>query len=599
MPAFTLRKIYASLPRTTRGQPIIINGDPKGENLLYCNGSSVYIRNIQDPSICDVYSEHSKETTVAKYSPSRFYIASADKEGKVRVWDTVNKEHILKIEHNALGGPIKDLDWTMDSQKLCVVGEGREFFGRVFSFDSGNKVGEIVGHSKSINSVAIRQGRPMKIVTGSEDFTTVFYEGPPFKFKCTKSDHQNFVNCVRYSPDGEIFISGGSDGKLFVYDGNTSDLIGELGAPKAHAGGIYSISFSADSKKLLSVSGDKTAKIWNLDSKSVETEFVLGKDVTDMQVGCLWQGNTLISVSLSGYINYLDPSSPSHPSRVIKGHNKPVMAVAVNEDGSRLYTASSDGLIISWDTATSESEDFKGKGHSNQVADLVLDKDYLISVAMDDTVRFTPTASLEYSGQALKLDSQPRAVDSKNGIAVVACIHHVVVLEAPGRKLSALPVKFESLSISIRPGGAEVAIGSKTQIHIFSLRNGTLTETRSENAQEVMAIEYSPDGAWLAVGSKSKILIYNVDEWKEVVGGWGEQHTAKVTCLKWSPDSRRVVTGSIDSHIIVWEHGKFQGQKPSVKAHPLSHVNKLSWLDNHTVVTVGQDSNVKIWSLSE
>lgn len=50
----------------------------------------------------------------------------SDKEGKVRVWDTVNKEHILKIEHCALGGVIKDLDWTMDSQKLCVVGEGRE-----------------------------------------------------------------------------------------------------------------------------------------------------------------------------------------------------------------------------------------------------------------------------------------------------------------------------------------------------------------------------------------------------------------------------------------------------------------------------------------
>ena len=35
---------------------------------------------------------------VAKYSPSGFYIASGDKSGKVRIWDTVNKEHILKNE---------------------------------------------------------------------------------------------------------------------------------------------------------------------------------------------------------------------------------------------------------------------------------------------------------------------------------------------------------------------------------------------------------------------------------------------------------------------------------------------------------------------
>ena len=49
-----------------------------------------------------------------------------DKEGKVRIWDTVNKEHILKAEHAAMAGLIKDIDWTMDNQKLIVVGEGRE-----------------------------------------------------------------------------------------------------------------------------------------------------------------------------------------------------------------------------------------------------------------------------------------------------------------------------------------------------------------------------------------------------------------------------------------------------------------------------------------
>ncbi|KAK0058366.1 actin-interacting protein 1 [Biomphalaria pfeifferi] len=597
MSTFTLKSTYASLPRTTRGQPIVINGDPKGENFLYCNGSNVFIRNIKDTSVCDVYSEHAKETTVAKYSPSRFYIASGDKEGKVRVWDTVNKEHVLKIEHSALGGPIKDLDWTMDNQKLCVVGEGREVFGRAFTFDSGNSVGEITGHSKPINSVSIRQGRPMRIVTGSEDFTAVFYEGPPFKFKCTKADHQNFINCVRYSPDGEKFITGGADGKLFVYDGKSSDIIGELGAPKAHAGGIYSICFSPDGKKLLTVSGDKTAKIWNLDSNSVETEFILGNQVTDMQVGCLWQGDFILTVSLSGYINYLEPASPSQPKKVIKGHNKPIMAVTVN--GPQFYTASSDGLIISWEAATSHNDDFRGKGHTNQVTDMVQDGDYLISVAMDDTVRYTRSASLEYSNDTLKLDSQPRAVDSKNGIAVVACLHHLVVLQAPGRKLSTLPVKFEALSVSIRPGGTEVAVGSKTQLHIFELSNGTLKEVKTEESLEVTTVDYSPDGAWLALGSKNKVRLIQLDGWKDEIGGWGEQHTAKVTCVKWSPNSQRFVSAAIDSHIILWEFGKYKGQKPSVKAHPMSHVNKLAWLDNNTLVTAGQDSNVKLWNVSE
>jgi len=31
----------------------------------------------QNPAIADIYTEHSVQTTVAKYSPSGFYIASA------------------------------------------------------------------------------------------------------------------------------------------------------------------------------------------------------------------------------------------------------------------------------------------------------------------------------------------------------------------------------------------------------------------------------------------------------------------------------------------------------------------------------------------
>ena len=47
----------------------------------------------------------------------RFYIASADKSGKVRIWDTVNKEHILKNEFQPISGPIKDLAWSSDNQR--------------------------------------------------------------------------------------------------------------------------------------------------------------------------------------------------------------------------------------------------------------------------------------------------------------------------------------------------------------------------------------------------------------------------------------------------------------------------------------------------
>jgi len=46
----------------------------------------------------------------------------------------VNKEHILKNEFHPFGGPIKDISWSPDNQRMVVVGEGRERYIESFSF---------------------------------------------------------------------------------------------------------------------------------------------------------------------------------------------------------------------------------------------------------------------------------------------------------------------------------------------------------------------------------------------------------------------------------------------------------------------------------
>ena len=87
-------------------------------------------------------------------------------------------------------------------------------FGHVFSADAGNSVGEISGMTKAINSVDFKSTRPFRAITGSEDNAVSFFEGPPFKWKTTMSEHEKFVHVVRYSPDGEKFASGAADGRV-------------------------------------------------------------------------------------------------------------------------------------------------------------------------------------------------------------------------------------------------------------------------------------------------------------------------------------------------------------------------------------------------
>lgn len=97
----------------------------------------------------------------------------------------------------------------------------------------------------------------------------------------------------------------------------------------------------------------------------------MGSQVEDQQVGCLWQGSYLLSVSLSGAINYLDVNNPSKPLRVLRvrlhacstcmdigmdmyvvfemsfvqGQNKNLSSIATSQDESTVYAGSIDGRI--------------------------------------------------------------------------------------------------------------------------------------------------------------------------------------------------------------------------------------------------------------
>lgn len=59
-------------------------------------------------------------------------------------------------------------------------------------------------------------------------------------------------------------------------------------------------------------------KLWDVGAGTAVTTFNMGADVVDQQLGCLWQKDYFLSISLSGFINYLDKNNPDRPIRVVK-----------------------------------------------------------------------------------------------------------------------------------------------------------------------------------------------------------------------------------------------------------------------------------------
>jgi len=600
-PGFSNRFTFACLPRTERGQPIVLGSDPKGENFLYCHGNSVVTRNLDSPQYSEIYTQHSTQVNVAKYSPSRFYIASCDKSGKVRIWDTVNKEHILKNEFQPISGPIKDLAWSSDNQRIVVVGEGREKFGHVFLADTGTSNGDITGQTRPINTVDFKPSRPFRIVTGSEDNTAAVYEGPPFKFKGTKNEHTRYCQVVRYSPDGTMWASGGFDGKIFLYDGKDSELKGEL---VGHTGGVYGLAWDGSSRKLLSASGDKTAKVWDVGNLACLATFKMGEGVEDQQVGCLWSGKHLITVSLSGFINFLNLDNPAAPCRVVKGHNKPITALTMSPDRKTIYSADSDGRVISWDSETGTNSRMEGKGHGAQINGMVGGPtNTILTIGFDDTLRSIDTTSGEFSGPALSLSSQPRAVDHCQNQVFVCTLASILQVEA-GSVKHELRVEFEPSCCSFSSQLGHLAVGDagSNTVRVFATGNGGLDLVTDEIklTGTPMDLAYSPDQKYLVVAdSNRKVTLFSAGGGYEKphTKEWGF-HTAKVNCVAWAPNSLYVASGGLDTSLILWSVEAPDKHCVLRNAHDQSQITGVLWLDNSTLVSSGQDGNIKVWNIS-
>ncbi|KAH6763445.1 transducin family protein / WD-40 repeat family protein [Perilla frutescens var. hirtella] len=604
-----LAETYACVPSTERGRGILISGDAKSNSILYCNGRSVMIRYLDRPLEVKVYGEHAYPATIARYSPNGEWIASADVSGTVRIWGTHN-DFVLKKEYRVLSGRIDDLQWSADGGRIVASGDGKgKSFVRAFVWDSGSNVGEFDGHSRRVLSCDFKPTRPFRVVSCGEDFLVNFYEGPPFKFKLSHREHSNFVNCIRFSPDGNRFISVSSDKRGLLYDAKTADVIGELSSEDGHKGSIYAVSWSPDSKRVVTASADKSAKVWEIsddnNGKLVKTLACPGSGgVDDMLVGCLWQNDHIITVSLCGTIYMYSASDLDKAPLELSGHMKNINSLALlKRDPNVILSTSYDGLIIKW---------LQGIGYSGrldrnvttQIKCFAAVEGEIVSSGFDNKVWRVPLLG-DQCGDADSVDiaNQPKDLSlalSSPDLALVSYETGVTLLR--GTKIvSTIDLGFTVTACTIAPNGNEAVVGGQDgKLHVYSVMGDTLKEEAvlEKHRGPITVINYSPDVSMFASADSNREATVWDRVSHEVKVKNMLYHTARVNCLAWSPNCRMIATGSLDTCVIIYEVDKPASSRMTIKGAHLGGVYGLVFTDDHTVVSSGEDACIRIWKVT-
>ncbi|PJF16964.1 hypothetical protein PSACC_03198, partial [Paramicrosporidium saccamoebae] len=319
--AATLVKLIAPVPLTERGRAI--NFELTDDCLIYSHGKSFYVKPANDGDIAEL--RHSHETSIIRMAPCGTKYAMGDALGNLRIIVGTIQSHIVKFEGRVLASRIADIRWDADSQFVAVSGEGRGMYAAVINSETGQSLGELAGPTKACNSVAIHAGR---IAIASDDFTVSFYAGPPFRLSKTLRNHTRFVSCVAFSPDGQFLVSGGADGRIFIYNGEDASLKFELTETLTIASTITAVVWSEDS--LFTSSLDGIVRKWSLDNKTCR-ECSLGQQI----LGLGLQGTTLVALLLDGSF----------------GHSKSVSDVVIM-DGAIKKSADLGGRVVNWEECT-------------------------------------------------------------------------------------------------------------------------------------------------------------------------------------------------------------------------------------------------------
>lgn len=632
-----LVKVIPPQPITERNFTTHLSYDETLNAIAYPCGKSAFIRSLsqftsmndEEPFVVQFTGHANNNVTVVKFSPLKgfHYMVSGDSSGKVIVWswdfiDNANTsnpatgyrqvETKIKSEFQVLSGPITDISWDFESRRLCVVGDGKDQFGVFISWDSGNSLGEVTGHSIKVNSCHMKQSRPMRAATVDDNGKVVFYTGPPFKFTSSDQTHHDqgkFIRDVKFQPgDGEVFISVGSDRKINVFDGLTGEFIKSVeDSEETINGGLFALSW-LNKDTFATVSSDSILRVWDLELSKCIHRWNLNpnnaKDVGLQQVGVvsILNGEALVTLSLNGTLTIIKLDQ-EEPLAVIRGHNKGISALAVNP----MITGSFDGKIIDWQ----QSSTVMYQNHNNLIIG-INNKEYpqVSSISWDDTLQINNEVKYKFKSQpkfaAVNFDQN----DKDLLFAVINNNNELLIIKSfTGEIVNTMKLQEQTSCVAISKTYVAVGYERSNAIEIFELNNLEKSFNLKASMRAMLSyISISPNEKYVAVGDVlGKVLLFDIESRDIKTSRWSF-HTGKINAISWRPQSDDsadgaeeeeedlVATGSLDTHIIIYSVKRPMKIVKYLNAHK-DGVNNVMWQDNDHIVSTGNDACIKTWEL--
>ncbi len=278
--------------------------------------------------------------------------------------------------------------------------------------------------------------------------------------------HLTGVLAVAFSPAGNTFASGGSDGRIVLWDAVSGGIVRNF---SGHSRPVNGLAFSPDGSMLASASSDNTVIVWKANDGTPVDTFKQHLNSV-LCVAYSPDGKMIASGGADQKVRLWYPATDS--AREIPGHSAAINAVAFSSDGTILASASSDNTIRLWSTSTGFLLHIL-TGHTSAVTSVQFtpDNQTIISGSYDKTIRVWRTSD----GTLM----QTMTTDSS-----------------------------EVTSLAISNDGRLLASGCANNLaHIWLNNDGLFPISFSKHTQMVNAVAFAPAGSVLVTASNDQSII--------------------------------------------------------------------------------------------